>query len=482
MTSGPGPAPQAGRPPLKDIGEQPSIRVDRPAGRRRDLGTYAEPAREIPVRDRADVVVVGGGPAGTAAAVAAARLGVDVLLVERYGHLGGLSTGGLVIWIDRMTDWFGRQVIQGVADDLLERLWDGAGFGPARDLWGSHDEDAVGYWSDRGAGFRGTVTWSPTVDPEALKSRSLDLVRESGSRMLLHSWVTAPIVDDGAVRGVVVENKEGRQAILAGTVVDASGDGDVYAAAGAGFESDVHEGSIHHCINVGWLWGGVDMDRWIRFKREEPVRFAELRGLAIETIGIFERPHVSWRPDIALFLGPRLSGLNGLDAGDLTEVEVESRRRMMQLLAFYRRHAPGFEGAWVMLTAPQVGVRHTRRLAGVRPIVRDEWERGVVYDDEVGVSPSLSPAFPSVSIPLGSLLPERLDGLVAAGRTIASDAQSHIFLREIPQCWVTGQAAGVAAALAAASGVVPRHLDTRRVQEALRGQGVYLQAPVAQRP
>jgi FAD dependent oxidoreductase len=469
--------------PLGDIGWQAQTRLERSGEDGSRLGTYLEPARELPVRARVDVLVVGGGPAGTAAAVAAARMGADVLLVERYGHLGGLSTGGLVIWIDRMTDWEGRQVITGVADDLMEHLWEGAVFGPARDRWGSHDEQDVAHWSERGAGFRGTVTWSPTVDPEALKSRSLDLVRESGSRLLLHSWVAAPIVEEDAVRGAVLENKEGRQAVIAGVVVDASGDGDVYAGAGAAFESDIHEASVHHCINVAWLWGGVDMDRWIRFKREEPERLAELRGRALESIGVFERPHVSWRNDIAVFMGPRLSGLSGLDAGDLTAVEVESRRRMMELLSLYRGHAPGFEGAWVLLTAPQVGVRHTRRLAGVQPIVREEWERGVVYEDEVGVSPSLSPSFPSVSIPLGSLLPVRLDGLLAAGRTIASDAQSHIFLREIPQCWVTGQAAGVAAAVAAARGRRPRDVDVREVQSELRRQDVYLQvrAPTAAR-
>jgi hypothetical protein len=463
------------RRPLADIGEQPSVRLERSGPARTGAETYREPARDLPVRARVDVAVVGGGPAGTAAAVAAARCGADVLLIERYGHLGGLSTGGLVIWIDRMTDWAGRQVIAGVADDLLGRLWDGASIGPERDRWGSHDEEEVAYWADRGAGFRGTVTHSPTIDPEALKCASLDLVRESGARLLLHAWVAAPILDGGVVRGVLVETKEGRQAILAGAVVDASGDGDVYAWAGAAYEEDVHEGSIHHCMNVAWLWAGVDMDRWIRFRREEPERLAELRARSLEAFGIFERPHVSWRNDVALFLGPRLSGLSGLSADDLTAVEVESRRRMLELLDLYRRHAPGFEGAWVALTAPQVGVRHTRRLAGVTPIVRDDWERGVVHEDEVGVSPSLSPSFPSVSIPLGCLLPERLDGLLAAGRTIASDAQSHIFLREIPQCWVTGQAAGVAAALSAAAGVPPRRVDPGAVRAELCRQGVYLQ-------
>jgi hypothetical protein len=151
-------------------------------------------------------------------------------------------------------------------------------------------------------------------------------------------------------------------------------------------------------VNVAWLLAGVDMDRWIRSRREEPERFAELRARSLETLGVFERPHVSWRNDVALFLGPRLSGLSGLDAQDLTTVEIESRRRMLGLLDLYRRHAPGFEHAWVATTAPQVRVRHTRRPVGVTPIVREEWVRGVVHPDEVGVSPSLarrSPASPS---------------------------------------------------------------------------------------
>src|SRR5438309_2918872 len=120
---------------LEAFGERGRMRPPRPNK------TFAEPARDIPVYAETDVLVVGGGPGGTAAAVAAARMGADVLLVERYGHLGGLSTGGLVIWIDRMTDWEGRQVITGVADDLIEHLWEGAVFGPARDRWGSHDDE-----------------------------------------------------------------------------------------------------------------------------------------------------------------------------------------------------------------------------------------------------------------------------------------------------------------------------------------------------
>lgn len=131
--------------------------------------TVREAARETPVFSQTDVLVVGGGPAGTAAAIAAGRLGAEVMLVERYNHLGGLSTGGLVIWIDRMSDWSGREVISGIAHDFLERLPGEAVQGPARGDWGSADAASAAYWGQRTASFHGIVTWSPTVDPEALK-------------------------------------------------------------------------------------------------------------------------------------------------------------------------------------------------------------------------------------------------------------------------------------------------------------------------
>src|SRR5579883_2246210 len=153
------------RPPLGDIGEQPSLHLERQPPRRRPArSTYREPSREIPVRTEADVVVVGGGPAGTAAAVAAARMGADVLLIERYGHLGGLATGGLVIWIDRMTDWSGRQVIRGIAEELLDRLPKDAVAGPPRADWGSRDAATAAYWAQRTAAFHGVVAWAPTID------------------------------------------------------------------------------------------------------------------------------------------------------------------------------------------------------------------------------------------------------------------------------------------------------------------------------
>src|SRR6185436_12051350 len=152
------------------------------------------PGRRIPIYHRCDVLVVGGGPSGTAAAAAAAREGADVTLLERANHLGGLSTGGLVIWIDRMTDWSGRQVIQGIACDLLDRLPKDAIAGPPRGLWGSADEATAAYWKERTAAYHGIVTWSPTIDPERLKLASQELVLESGAQLLLHGLGCAPIM------------------------------------------------------------------------------------------------------------------------------------------------------------------------------------------------------------------------------------------------------------------------------------------------
>jgi hypothetical protein len=127
-----------------------------------------------------------------------------------------------------------------------------------------------------------------------------------------------------------------------------------------------------------------------------------------------------------------------------------------------------------MLGAPQIGVRHSRRLTGVRKIVRSQWDEGTVWDDEIGVSASLSPSFPNVSVPYGSLVPVGLDGVLGAGRHISCDANSHSFLREVPQCWLTGHAAGIAAALAAGSGTQPRELPVQLIQRELLQQGAYL--------
>lgn len=441
---------------------------------RPDHGFWDEPGRRVPIYHRCGVLVVGGGPSGTAAAAAAARAGADVALLERYNHLGGLSTGGLVIWIDRMTDWEGQPVIRGFAEELFDRLPADAVAGPAREDWGSQDPAKAAHWSQRTAAYHGVVTWSPTVDPERLKLLSQEIVLERQVKLIYHSWAAVPIVQDGRVRGVVFESKEGRMAIMADVVVDATGDGDLFARAGAAFVNDIEEADVHHCMNTSWLFGGVDMKRWIDFKAGQPEAFSQFMAQGREAIGLFERPFVSWRDDIALFMGPRQTGYSALDVDDLTAVEVRSHRAMAAHLDFFRAHAPGFENAYLMLSAPQIGVRHARRLVGTGAVLRSQWPDGVPLADEIGVSPAVSPKFPNISIPYGALVPQSLDGLLACGRHISCDRNSHGFMREIPQCWITGQAAGVAAALASRGGIAPRDVDIGALQSALIAQGVYL--------
>ncbi len=444
-------------------------------GRRpRPNRSISEPARETPVFAVTDVLVVGGGPAGTAAAIAAARLGAEVLLVERYNHLGGLSTGGLVIWIDRMTDWSGRLIIRGLAEELMERLPHDAIAGPPRVDWGNRDAATAAYWAQRTAAYHGIVTWSPTIDPEALKTLSMRMTAEAKVRLLLHAWCVAPIVEDGAVKGAIFESKEGRHAILAKVVVDTTGDADLIAGAGAPCESDIDEGDIHHCMNTAFLIGGVDMERWLAFRHGEPDAFAAFMAAGRGKVKFFEKPFVSWRNDVALFMGPRLAGYSALHVEDLTHVELRSRDLAVGHLEVYRAAAPGFADAFLMLGAPQIGVRHSRRLKGLRSVTRQQWDSGKVWDDEIGVSTSLSPKTPNISVPYGALLPQALDNILGAGRHVGCDPSSHTFLREIPQCWLTGQAAGVAAALAAGSGQRPRDLPAALIQRELLRQGAYL--------
>ena len=440
----------------------------------RDLGTVHEPARETPVHEETDVLVVGGGPAGCAAALAARRAGARVTLVERYNHLGGLSTGGLVIWIDRMTDWTGRQVIQGFAVDVLDRMPRVGLAGPPRADWGSKDPKKASYWGQRTAAFHGVVSWSPTLDPERLKLISQEMLLDAGVRLVFHSWAAVPMVADGKVEGVVFESKAGRQALRAKVVVDTTGDGDIFARAGAEFDTDIEEGDVHHSANTAFMLGGVDMDRWLAFRANEPGQYAEFAKIGRERLGFFQPPYVSWRNDIALFLGPRQSGLSALDVDDQTELEIRSHRFMKTHWEFFLAHAPGFEQAYMLQSAPQLGVRHTRRLVGMGKIERSQWADGIALPDEVGVSPSVSLKYPVISVPYGALVPRRLDGLVAGGKHISCDANSHGFMREIPQCWLTGQAAGAAAALSVAAGVQPRALDVRTLQAELRRQGVFL--------
>lgn len=193
-----------------------------------------------------------------------------------------------------------------------------------------------------------------------------------------------------------------------------------------------------------------------------------------KSLGVADRPHLMPCQDVTLFMAPKLSGYSPLNVDDLTTVEITGRRRMLGILDFYRRHMPGFEHAWLLDTSPQIGTRHSRRLVGMKKMHKAAWTTGLLHADEVDVSPSPNVRYPNVSIPLGCMIPRRHNQLLAAGRNLSSDSSSHSFMREIPQCWALGQAAGVAAASAVQAGVLVRDVNIAAVRQQLRRQGVYL--------
>ena len=312
-----------------------------------------EPARSTPVYGTCDVLVVGGGPAGTAAAVAAGRLGADVVLLERYNHLGGLSTGGLVSWIDRMSDWDGRLVVAGIGAELIDRCGPDATLGPAPELWGSTDPVQAAYWRVRTAALRDMVHWSPTVDPEVLKLVTHDLVREANVHTLMHCWVVAAITSGNRIEGVIFESKQGRFAVTAPVVIDCTGDGDVFAQAGAAFDDDFDSESAHARLTTSFRFGNVDMRRYLDFRMLRQDEFANVMKRAAEQ-GIKLLAHATPYDSVALFLTPKMSGYSALDVADLTAVEFVSRDVAREGLRFFRGERP-----WV-----RTGLDPRHRIAG----------------------------------------------------------------------------------------------------------------------
>jgi hypothetical protein len=444
--------------------------------KRPDRATVIEPERSVPVYGTCDVLVVGGGPAGFAAAVAAARLGADVVLMERYGYLGGLATGGLVFWIDRMTDWEGNLVVGGIGAELIQRCGAEATLGPPREQWGSKDPRHAAYWGVRTSAQRGTVNWSPTVDPEVMKLVSNDMVREAGVHVLFHCWAVAAVKDGNQVTGVIFESKEGRRALLAGVVIDCTGDGDVFHLAGAAYDDDFDPESAHARLNTSFRFGNVEMRRYLDFRMLYPEQHSELMRRA-SADGVNLQAHATAYDSVALFMSPKMSGFSAVNIADLTAVEFISRDAARAGLAWYRNNVPGFERAWILDTAPQIGTRHARRLKGTRRVTIDRWRNDGAAGDNIGLCPGLTPEFPTLEIPYGCLVPSEVDGLLAAGRNLSADPASHSALREVPECWVMGQAAGIGAALAVRDNVAARHVDVAALQKELRRQGVPLDRP-----
>jgi hypothetical protein len=418
-----------------------------------------------PVVRRSDVVVVGGGPAGVSAAVAAARTGASVTLLERYAALGGLASGGMVLVLDDMVN--GTEIsVSGIVSEYVERLEKIglAVYPPESDRYSS--TETWNRWGRYGVfDFHQHITPKPicyavAFDPDGWKRVSNDLVRESGVHLRLHSWFARPVLDGNRLAGVVCETKQGPQAVLGDVVIDTTGDIDVASRAGADY---VHDSYLTTLV---FRLGGVDTDAAERFEQENP-REARAINRTIKRMlgGAWE---LWWLktplPGVVWCNCPHLTGYDGADPESLTEAEFDARARIASVVDYIREHLPGFERCYVVDVAEQMGVRQTRLLQGEYVVTKDDITSRRHFPDSVARGRDYY-------TPYRALLPRGVDQLLVAGRHYSATPDAQRISREIPPCMAMGQAAGIAAGLAVDAGTTVREVDPTAIQRAMRAQG-----------
>ncbi len=402
-------------------------------------GTVQEPVKKIDVVDSADVIVLGGGPSGCAAAIAAARLGADVLLVERYGYLGGMATGALVIGYFEYD-----KGMHGIVSEFNDRILADGG---------------------RMVETNRVIKHEPFFNPESFKYMCLDMTEKAGVRLLLHSWAVNTVVKKDKVDAVIVESKSGRQALRAKIIVDCTGDADTAAWTGIPHENTTESNGLA----LDFVYGNVDFDKFRQFTTYSPDEWKALRAeLNKEKIG-WSAWYIGWN-DLAWF-NTFYKG-NPTNVRDLTDCEISTRHQIMKHWEFYKKNVPGFEVATILHTASQIGCRVSRRIIGEHVITMDDLNVGK-FDDTIGkICPMKEGNL--LDVPYRSLVPKKINNVLYAGRCISGTVDVIQRVRGMSGCAVFGQGAGTAAALSIKEGTVPRKLDVRKLQGTLRSQGVSL--------
>jgi len=430
---------------IRDI---PKFPVDVPSAFMKD-GKIVQPARELTCFRETDVVVVGGGPAGFAAALASARAGAKTVLIERYGSLGGLFTNGLVLIIigtaEGVRGGEQRLVTRGICKEFMDRC------------------AKAGRWVSRTDRHHGL--YQPTIDPEGAKVMMDRMVRvEKNLEVVFHCWGVDVIEEarskgeegrcgaESVVKGVVFESKSGRQAVLAKRVVDCTGDGDVAFQAGADFRQITHNvGFVYQLGNIGKATGAC-----LTSKASEG--FPKIPNEPI--------PGAFWKN----CLGPQS---NGCSVEDLTRAEFAHRESMWNLVEKMRA-THGYEDTYVMNSCSQVGVRASRLIKTDYTLDMSETNAHKTFEDAIGMSGDDTFTRGAFQIPYRTLLPQGVDNLLVAGRAIGVAPNVIDRVRLIPVCMVTGQAAGTAAALSVRDNCTVRNLDVGGLRRTLTAAGVCL--------
>lgn len=418
-----------------------------------------------PVVRRSNVVVVGGGPAGVSAAVAAARSGASVTLLERYSALGGLASGGMVLVLDDMTN--GQEIsVTGLASEYVERLEKIglAVYPPEADRFSSPEMwNRWGRWGTFDFHSHTNpkpICYAVAFDPDGWKRVSNDVVREADVHLRLHSWFSRPVVDDGRLTGVVCETKQGPQAVLGEVVIDTTGDIDVASRAGASYAQD------NYLTTLVFRLGGVDTDAAERFEQENP-REARAINRKIKRLlgGAWE---LWWLktpiPGVVWCNCPHMTGYDGTDPESLTAAEYEARDRIALAVDYVVQNLPGFEKCYLVDVAEQIGVRQTRLLQGEYVVSKDDIVTRRHFVDSVARGRDYY-------TPYRAMLPREVDQLLVAGRHYSAAPDAQRISREIPPCMAMGQAAGIAASLAVDQGITVREVDAAQIQRRMREQG-----------
>ena len=443
--------------------------------------TIIEPSHRTPVYGEFDVVVVGGGPAGIMAAAAAARTGRSVILLERYGFLGGAGTaGGLSTFCGLHAKVYGehRRVIRGLADELLDRL-------------------------ERLDGLsRPHLTINDGIQAQAFDISSYkiaadELVGGSGARLLFHAMAVGVVMSDpDTIDAVLIESKSGRAAVRGRIFIDASGDGDVSAWAGVPFEkSPADNGMLYPSLM--FRINGVD----VAAAGDRPWRTVERLMDAAARAGTHTFPRkkpivrpqrnpLEWRANLTQLSNPDGSAVDGTDVDQLTHGELQGRRQVLDAFAFIRDNTPGFGDSYIVDLAPQIGIRETRRVLGRYRLTEDDVLDCADFPDTIGVNgwPVEAHVAGTVDfrfqrgenprgfnqLPFRMIVPERVGNLYVAGRCASLTHDAASAARVTGPCFVMGQAAGTAADLALDAGVACGDIDVATLQLELEKAGVYL--------